>query len=115
MQNDIDELEREKLSLHAALEEYKKGARGLCGTEHDQCLHTCVLVESSLSACLCVSGSLSVSLYLCLSVCLSVCLYLCVCLFVCLSVSICVSVCLSVCLCVCLSDCVLPNTAFVFH
>ena len=54
MQNDIDELEREKLSLHAALEEYKKGARGLCGTEHDQCLHMCVLVESSLSVCLCV-------------------------------------------------------------
>ena len=28
MQNDIDELEREKLSLHAALDEYKKGTRG---------------------------------------------------------------------------------------
>ena len=29
MQNDIDELEREKLALHAALDEYKKGARGM--------------------------------------------------------------------------------------
>ena len=49
MQNDIDELEREKLSLHAALEEYKKGARGLCGAGLAHCLLTCVHVESNHS------------------------------------------------------------------